>query len=158
MPLKLKRTCDDGGGVDTEQKALSSFGLGVFLHFFSSSRDDGFYHVTRETTRTCVIFFLFFFETTDLSSSFWGEKTHTTTTTTTTTTHKTKQSIGIRKSSLFITQATLTMSIAQLGSTTAVSIHFVELDLRVARWMQGSRGCEERGGASAIAVREGKSA
>ena len=34
-----------GGGGDTEQKALS-FGLGVFLHFFSS-RDDGLYHVTR---------------------------------------------------------------------------------------------------------------
>jgi len=67
---------DGGGGVDTEQKG-SFFGLGVFLHFFSSSRD-GFYHVTRNNTNVCDIF-PFFFETTDLSSSFWGEKTHTTT-------------------------------------------------------------------------------
>jgi len=68
---------DGGGGVDTEQKG-SFFGLGVFLHFFSSSRDDGLYHVTRNNTNVCDIF-PFFFETTDLSSSFWGEKTHTTT-------------------------------------------------------------------------------
>ena len=74
MPLKLKRTCDDGGGVDTEQKALSSFGLGVFLHFFSSSRDDGFYHVTRETTRTCVIFFPFFFRNDGPLVKFLGRK------------------------------------------------------------------------------------
>ena len=49
---------DGGGGVDTEQKG-SFFGLGVFLHFFSSSRD-GFYHVTRNNTNVCDIFPFFF--------------------------------------------------------------------------------------------------
>ena len=144
---------DGGGGVDTEQKGSFFVGWVFFCIFFLLP--DGFYHVTRNNTRTCVIFFLFYFRNDGPLVKFLGRKNaHDDETMT----HKTKQSIGIRKSSLFITQATLTMSIAQLGSTTAVSIHFVELDLRVARWMQGSRGCEERGGASAIAVREGKSA
>ena len=80
-----------GGGGDTEQKALS-FGLGVFLHFFSSSRDDGLYHVTRNNTNVCDIF-PFFFRNDGPLVKFLGRKNaHDDETTT----HKTKQSIGIR--------------------------------------------------------------
>ncbi len=125
-----------GGGVDTEQKGSFIFGLGFFLRIFFSSSRDGFYHVTRNNTNVCDIF-SFFFRNDGPLVKFLGRKNA----------HddddaQNKTINRHSKSSLFITQATLTMSIAQLGSTTAVSIHFVELDLRVARWMQGSRGCE----------------
>ena len=128
---------DGGGGVDTEQKG-SFFWVGCFFAFFSSSRDDGFYHVTRNKLNVCDIF-PFFFSKRRTSRQVSGAKKRTRRR------DDDAQNKTINrhtKSSLFITQATLTMSIAQLGSTTAVSIHFVELDLRVARWMQGSRGCE----------------
>ena len=74
----------------TQNRKALSFGLGVFLHFFSS-RDDGFYHVT-ETTNVCDIF-PFFFRNDGPLVKFLGRKNaHDDETTT----HKTKQSIGIR--------------------------------------------------------------
>ena len=127
---------DGGGGVDTEQKG-SFFGLGVFLHFFSSSRRFLPRHA-KQHKNVCDIF-PFLFSKRRTSRQVSGAKKRTRRR------DDDAQNKTINrhtKSSLFITQATLTMSIAQLGSTTAVSIHFVELDLRVARWMQGSRGCE----------------
>ena len=138
MPLKPKRTYRwTVVVVLTQNRKALSFGLGVFLHFFLLPVTTVF-TTSRETTRTCVIFFLFFSKR-RTSRQVSGAKKRTRRR------DDDAQNKTINrhtKSSLFITQATLTMSIAQLGSTTAVSIHFVELDLRVARWMQGSRGCE----------------
>ena len=137
MPLKPKRTYRwTVVVVLTQNRKALSLGWVFFCIFFLLPVT--VFTTSRETTRTCVIFFLFFSKR-RTSRQVSGAKKRTRRR------DDDAQNKTINrhtKSSLFITQATLTMSIAQLGSTTAVSIHFVELDLRVARWMQGSRGCE----------------
>ena len=138
MPLKPKRTYRwTVVVVLTQNRKALSLWVGCFFAFFSSSRRFLPRHA-KQHKNVCDIF-PFLFSKRRTSRQVSGAKKRTRRR------DDDAQNKTINrhtKSSLFITQATLTMSIAQLGSTTAVSIHFVELDLRVARWMQGSRGCE----------------